>query len=100
MAEEDTLKLTPKELIIKLNGVSDFASGESPYSRIRELQDELNLLENTYPEEIRKMLQQGGHKVRSVNFRILVTFEGEDKQPTRSKDGRWLRRITIQDKQE
>ena len=56
----------------------EYVTGESTYERIRNLQRDLDLLENDCAEEIKALLNQLGPGVRSVAFNIEILYEPQN----------------------
>lgn len=79
---------TPTELRQELENRLESVTGESIYSRVTALQDELAPLEDT--EEMKTTLQHLGWKVKSVNFKIEVIRETEEK-PNKREGVRYLK---------
>ena len=87
MADEK-IEFTPSQLRGELNVGLESATGESIYSRVTALQGELAPLEDT--EEMKTTLQHLGWKVKSVNFKIEVIRETEEK-PNKREGVRCIR---------
>jgi hypothetical protein len=86
---DEKIEFTPSQLRQELNDRLESATGgESIYSHVIALQDELAPLEDT--EEMKTTLQYLGWKVKSVNFKIEVIRETEEK-PNKRKGVRCIK---------